>query len=188
MPVPNEAPMPDGPSLIPSASADGDAAEADAAELPELPELPDLVPLYRLQFSYVRAWSVHLGGVRGGAGASYSVAHGRCVGHINGEFGGENRPQHGEDGSTIPDFTGVIVTEDGATIAVETAAYRHTYLVDRRRMLVAVRHVTDDERYARLNAAQCIGIGEVDVKDSGRIDITLDVAEAVAPGSASEPD
>lgn len=142
-------------------------------------ELPELQPLYRLQLSYVRAWSVHLGGEHGKVGASFSVAHGRCEGHINGEFGGENRPHHDPDGTTVPDFTGVIATEDGATIQVETEAFRHTFLVDRRRMLVAVTHATDDERYRRLNDAACIGIGEVTVKPSGRIEITLDVAEAV---------
>lgn len=182
-PVPNEPPP--RSSLVGSIrhetlshAGDADDAQREVEATPD-GELPDLEPLYRLQLSYVRAWSVHLGGVHGGAGASYSVAHGTCHGHINGEFGGENRPQHGEDGSTIPDFSGVIVTEDGATITVETEAYRHTYLVDRRRMLVAVRHTTDDAHYARLNEANCIGIGEVTVGKTGRIDITLDVAEAV---------
>jgi hypothetical protein len=150
-------------------------------------QLPELRPLYRLQLSYVRAWSVHLGGDHGKAGASFSVAHGRCDGHITGEFGGENRPHHDADGTTVPDFTGVIATTDGATIQVETEAFRHTFLVDRRRMLVNVMHATDDARYLRLNDAACIGIGEVTVKPSGRIEITLDVAEAVLPnGPASD--
>lgn len=143
--------------------------------------LPELQPLYRLRFAYARAWSAHLGGTRDGAGTAYSVAHGRCEGHLNGEFAGENRPMHGTDGTTIPDFDGVIATEDGATIAIELAAYRHTYLVDRRRMLVAVAHTTEDARYARLNDVACIGVGEVTMKPTGRIEITLDVAEAVLP-------
>jgi hypothetical protein len=141
--------------------------------------LPELRPLYRLHFTYARAWSVHVGGSHGGAGASYSVAHGTCSGHVNGEFAGENRPRHDEDGSTIPDFSGVIATADGATIEVATAAFRHTFLVDRRRMLVSVVHTTDHERYRRLNEITCIGIGEVTVRPTGRVEITLDVAEPV---------
>ena len=82
----------------------------DRAMPADLGEQGRLTPLYRLHFSYARAWSVHLGGVHGGAGASYAVAYGSCSGHIEGEFAGENRPEHGEDGSTIPDFTGIIST------------------------------------------------------------------------------
>jgi hypothetical protein len=149
--------------------------------VPEGEVLPELRPLYRLHFSYTRAWSIHLGGAHGGAGSSYSVAIGRCSGHINGEFGGENRPQHGEDGTTIPDFTGIIATDDGATIHVVTEAFRHTFLVDRRRMLVSVVHATEDPRYRRLNDVACVGVGEVTMQPSGRIEITLDVAEAVTP-------
>lgn len=141
-------------------------------------EAGTLAPLYRLQFFYSRAWSVHLGGKHGGAGASYAVAYGSCHGHIEGEFVGENRPEHGEDGSTIPDFTGIISTTDGATIAFETQAFRHTYLVDRRRMLVSISHVTDDPRYARLNDLPCVGVGEVTVRSGGRVEVILDVAEA----------
>lgn len=152
----------------------------DRAMPADLREQGRLTPLYRLHFSYARAWSVHLGGVHGGAGASYAVAYGSCSGHIEGEFAGENRPEHGEAGSTIPDFTGIISTTDGATIAFETEAFRHTFLVDRRRLLVSVTHLTDDPRYSRLNGAPCVGVGEVSVRAGGRVEVTLDVAEAIA--------
>jgi hypothetical protein len=162
-------------------SGSGELAPLDASALglgaSDLGASGTLHPLYRLQFSYARAWSVHLGGVHGGAGASYAVAYGSCQGHLEGEFAGENRPEHGEDGSTIPDFTGIISTTDGAAIAFETEAFRHTYLVDRRRMLVSVMHITEDPRYERLNGLPCVGVGEVTVRPGGRIEVTLDVAE-----------
>ena len=134
-----------------------------------------LEPLYRLTFHYPEWWHVDAG-----AGDEHYlfVAEGRCEGGIAGRFRGANHPRRRGDGTYLPDFQGVIETDDGATIMVETRGFGRAYPEPRRQVVVATTHFTGDERYRRLNDVLCVGVGEVRPQDE-RTDIVIDVAEVV---------
>jgi hypothetical protein len=76
----------------------------------------------------------------------------------------------------------VIETDDGATILVELRGYGRAYPIGRRQIVGSVLHLSDDERYRRLNDVVCACAGEVRTPDDpGRADTDLmvDVAELI---------
>ncbi len=126
-----------------------------------------LEPLYRLTFRYDESHVVRLGKdvhqlLRG---------EGRCAGGVSGRFRGTNRATGSADRPFEPDYQGVIETDDGATILWHLTGYGWP---EQGRVVTTIKHLTDDERYRRLNDVVCAANGEV--KDR---EVTLEVAELV---------
>jgi hypothetical protein len=91
-----------------------------------------------------------------------------------GRFHGMNHPRlRPEDESYLPDFQGVIETDDGARIAFDYRGYGRPR-AEGREVVATALHSTGDERYARLNDAVCVLAAEA----RERV-IWLEVAEVV---------
>ncbi len=126
-----------------------------------------LEPLYRLTFRYEHSWTTRLGDdvhqlLRG---------KGRCEGAVSGRFSGQNRARRRAGGPFEPDYHGVIETDDGATILWHLTGFGWP---DEGRVVTTVKHLTDDERYRRLNDVLCAVNGVVQSRE-----VTLEVAELV---------
>jgi hypothetical protein len=138
-----------------------------------------LEPLYRVRFAYPEGWSVEL---EGGWEQHLYLAEGRCEGGISGRFRGANFPQRRTaDGPFCPDIRAVIETDDGATVMVESQGYGRAYPAGRRQIVATVLHLSDDDRYRRLNDVVCVCTGEVraPVDPDGEVSLVMDVAELV---------
>ena len=139
-----------------------------------------LEPLYRIHFSYPESWSVEL---EGGWQRHLFLADGHCEGAISGRFRGANFPfRRTSDGPFCPDFRAVIETDDGATIMIELHGYGRAYPPGRRQIVGSVLHLSDHERYRRLNDVVCACVGEVRApRDPGRVDpdLVIEVAELI---------
>ncbi len=136
-----------------------------------------LAPLYRVEFSYPEHYAVNgpdVGGV--------FVAEGRCEGVLTGRFRGLNHPRLRPDNVYLPDFQGVIETDDGATIAFDYRGYGRARDYGRE-IVGSAFHSTGDERYARLNDAVGVLTGEARERT-----ITLEIAELVfEPPAGADP-
>ncbi len=136
-----------------------------------------LEPLYRLTFHYPEAWFVELEGERGVESEHFLIAEGRCEGRVAGRFRGANHPRRRTDLTYLPDFQGLIETDDGAVLMVDlrgrAAPEGHG------RIVAFCTHVASDERYRWLNDGVCAVAGEVRGRREGRVEIVLDVATLV---------
>jgi len=137
-----------------------------------------LEPLYRVRFTYPEGWGIELPGPEGTQGHYFFIAEGRCEGRISGRFRGANHPHRRTDGTFVPDFQGVIETDDGATIAFDLRGFGRAYPEGRRQIVGSVTHLADDERYRRLNDVVCAAEGEVR-SDVDETELVIDVAELV---------
>ena len=139
-----------------------------------------LEPLYRVRFTYPEDWTVHL---EEGWERHLFIAEGRCEGSVTGRFRGANFPfRRGPTGPFTPNFRAAIETDDGATILWESQGYGRAYPPGRRQTVGSVLHLSDDERYRRLNDVVCVCVGEVRAaKDPAARspDLVLDVAELI---------
>jgi hypothetical protein len=130
-------------------------------------------PLYRIRFGYPEGWEISLGG---DWEQHFYIAEGRCDGEITGHFRGANYPFRRTDGTFRPDFRAVIETDDGATIMFEWHGYGRAYPAGRRQVVGAVFHLSDHERYKRLNDVVCVCTGEVRAAPG---ELVVDVAELI---------
>jgi hypothetical protein len=138
-----------------------------------------LEPLYRIRFTYPESW---VAGLEGGWEQHLYLAEGRCEGAINGRFRGANFPvRRTPAGPFRPDFRAAIETDDGSTILFELHGYGRAYPAGRRQIVGAVFHLSDAERYRRLNDAVCVCVGEVRASADPETgpDLVLDVAELI---------
>ena len=137
-----------------------------------------LEPLYRIRFTYPESWVV---GLEGGWEQHLYLAEGRCEGSISGRFRGANFPQRRTAaGPFRPDVRAVIEADDGATIMVELRGYGRAYPPGRRQVVASVLHLSDSDRYRRLNDAVCVCVGEVRAPvdpHRGSPELVVDVAE-----------
>lgn len=139
-----------------------------------------LEPLYRMTFHYPEAWFVELEGERGVESEHFFLAEGRCEGRVAGRVRGANHPRRRTDLTYVPDFQGVIETDDGADVMFDLHGFGRAYPEGRRQVVGAVTHLAADERYRRLNDVVCVLTGEVRPSDEpGGTRIVLDVAELV---------
>jgi hypothetical protein len=122
--------------------------------------------LYRVEFSYPERYAIS-----GPDVGSIFVAEGRCDGALTGRFRGLNHPRLRPDNVYLPNFQGVIETDDGAKIAFDYRGYGRPRDYGREVVGTAF-HSTGDERYARLNDAVAVIGGEA--RDG---EIRLEIAE-----------
>ena len=120
-----------------------------------------LKPLYTVRFRYPSDWAVELTGPAGKEEQHFFFAEGRCTGTIAGSFRGANHPRRRTDLTFVPDFQGVIETDDGALIMFDYQGYGRAYPKGRRQIVTAAWHTTSHHKYAWLNDAVCVGCGEV---------------------------
>jgi hypothetical protein len=132
-----------------------------------------LEPLYRVEFAYPEHYhvtavdSLHL-----------YLAEGRCKGLLSGRFRGANHPRHRPDDVFLPDFQGVIETDDGAVVWFDYRGFGRPRGDGLREIVGTASHQCEREPYSRLNAAACVLVGETRRVDE-RIAIVLEVAELV---------
>jgi hypothetical protein len=141
-----------------------------------------LDPLYRVRFVYPEGYEVVVGEGDGEV-QSFFIAEGRCEGRISGRFRGANHPRRRADGTYQPDFQGVILTDDGATIVFDMRGYGRAHPPGRRTIVVSCTHVSDDPRYLWLNDALAVGTGEVRAREGGA-ELVIDMADLVWDGVA----
>ena len=127
-----------------------------------------LEPLYRISFAYPEHYFS-----RGPDTLGLFLAEGRVEGAVNGRFRGLNHARLRSDDTYVPDFHGVIETDDGALLAFHLTGLARKVGYGRE-VTGTIVHSTGSARYARLNDAVCVLAGE-----ARRNDIRLEVAELV---------
>ncbi len=138
-----------------------------------------LEPLYRATFSPTERWSVERAGEHGVEGQGFLIVDGRAEGRVGGRLRAANYPRRRVDGTFTPDFRGVVETDDGATVLFTWHGYGLATDDGPGRLLGSMTHVTDDARYDWLNRSVCVLAGEVHTRDSGGLDVVIEVSELV---------
>jgi hypothetical protein len=138
-----------------------------------------LEPLYRVRFTYPDQWGAFLAGPYSNEGKLFSLAEGRCEGRISGRFRGANHPYRRSDGTFLPDFQGVIETDDGAEVLFDYQGYGRAYPVGRRQIVTSATHLSEDERYRWLNDSLSVGVGEVRSQENGTTELIVEWSELV---------
>jgi uncharacterized protein DUF3237 len=139
-----------------------------------------LEALYRVEFTYPEAWAVELEGPAGTEGQHFFIAEGQCEGRISGRLRGANHPRRRTDQTFVPDFQGVIETDDGASLFFDYRGYGRAYPEGRRQIVGSATHLAEEERYRWLNDVVCVCSGEVRTRaDKSGVDLVLEVAELV---------
>jgi hypothetical protein len=138
-----------------------------------------LEPLYRVRFSYSRGWGADLAGPDSAEGAYLFLAEGHCEGRIAGRFVGANHPYRRSDSTFLPDFQGVIETDDGAEVLFDYQGYGRAYPVGRRQIVTSATHLSEDERYRWLNDSLSVGVGEVRSQENGTTELIVEWSELV---------
>lgn len=139
-----------------------------------------LEPLYVARFRYPESWAVGLGGPAGGGeGQHFFFAEGRCDGRVAGRLRGANHPRRRSDGTFLPDFQGVIATDDGAVVYFDYRGYGRAYPPGRRQIVGTATHLCEDERYRWLNDGVAVGAGEVRSLPDGSMELVMEWAELV---------
>jgi hypothetical protein len=138
-----------------------------------------LEPLYRVRFTYSDGWTIDLAEPDSAESQHFFLAEGRCEGRISGRFRGANHPHRRSDGTFLPDFQGIIETDDGAQVLFDYRGYGRAYPVGRRQVVVSGTHLSEDERYTWLNDTLSVGVGEARAQEDGPTQLVIEWAELV---------
>lgn len=139
-----------------------------------------LEPLYRATFTTPESWSVDLAGEAGTEGQLFLIAEGRAAGRLSARLRAANYPRRRVDGTLLPDFRGVLETDDGATVLFSWHGYAAVADGGARRLVGSVTHVSDDARYRRLNNVVCTLAGEIRPRADGvGFEVVLEVSELI---------
>jgi hypothetical protein len=138
-----------------------------------------LEPLYRATFTTPESWSVELVGPAGTEAQSFLIAEGRCEGRVTGRLRGANFPRRRTDGALTPDFRGVLETDDGATVLFAWHGLLRSGETGMRELLGSITHLSDDERYRRLNDVVCALTREVRPREDGGANVVFEVSELI---------
>src|SRR5215204_1561549 len=144
-----------------------------------------LEPLYTVTFTTLEAWSVEVTSDAGIEGRSFLLAEGRSTGRLSARYRAANFPRKRVDAALVPEFRGVLETDDGAVILFEWQGLAVLSGSGMRQLLGSLVHTTDDPRYRWLNDRLCAVEGEVRPRTDGtRFDVVLEVSEMVWEGVA----
>jgi hypothetical protein len=139
--------------------------------------------LYTVTFTTPEAWSVEGSADAGIEGRSFLLAEGRSTGRLSARFRAANFPRKRTDAVLVPEFRGVLETDDGATILFEWQGLAVLTDSGMRRLLGSLVHTTDDPRYRWLNDRVCAVEGEVHPRTDGYgFDVVFEVSEMVWEG------
>jgi Protein of unknown function (DUF3237) len=123
---------------------------------------------------------VELNGARGREAQSFLIAEGRSQGRLSARYRGANYSRTRTDGTLLPDFRGVLETDDGATVRFAWHGYAVPRPGAKLELVGSMTHTSADERYCWLNDVSCAVAGEVRPHaDGGGFEVVLDVAELV---------
>src|SRR5215203_1355625 len=75
--------------------------------------------LYTVTFTTPEAWSVEVAADSGIEGRSFLLAEGRSTGLLSARYRAANFPRKRADGALVPEFRGVLETDDGGAILFE---------------------------------------------------------------------
>lgn len=141
--------------------------------------------IYSVTFSTPEAWSVEVEAEAGVEGRSFLLAEGRSTGRLSARFRAANFPRRRVDATLVPEFRGVLETDDGAAVLFEWQGLAVLTGTGMRRLLGSLVHTTDDLRYRWLNDRVCAVEGEVRPRADGPgFDVVFDVSEMVWEGVA----
>lgn len=146
-----------------------------------------LESLYRVRFHYPESWAVELRSATGIEAQHFFLAEGRCEGRLAGHLRGANHPRRRIDGAFLPDFQGIITTDEGAVIYFDYRGYGRAYPAGRRQIVATGTHLSDHERYRWLNDAVAVGTGEVRSMPDGSMYLVMEWAELVWEAPAEAP-
>jgi hypothetical protein len=141
--------------------------------------------LYTVTFTTPEAWSVEGSANAGIEGRSFLLAEGRSTGRLSARYRAANFPRKRADGTLVPEFRGVLETDDGAVILFEWQGLAVLTDSGMRRLLGSLVHMTDDPRYRWLNDSVCAIEGEVHPRTDGSgFEVVYEVSEMVWEGVA----
>jgi hypothetical protein len=144
-----------------------------------------LEPLYTVTFTTSAAWSVGVSADAGIEGRSFLLAEGRSTGRLSARKSAANFPRKRVDAALVPEFRGVLGTDDGAVILFEWQGLALLTNSGMRRLLGSLVHTTDDPRYRWLNDRACAVEGGVRPRTDGSgFDVVIEVSEMVWEGLA----
>lgn len=135
--------------------------------------------LYRVRFYYTDNWYINHGAPHSVEGQTFGLIEGTCEGGIRGRLRGANHGHWRSDDTFLPDFQGVIETEDGAIVYADYRGYSRAAEPGVRQTITAGVHLSDDERYRWLNNVLCVGVGMVHTPEGERSELTVDWYEIV---------
>jgi hypothetical protein len=139
-----------------------------------------LEPFYRVTFTTPEAWNVTREGGSGAEGQSFLIAEGCTEGRLSARYRAANYPRRRVDGALEPEFRGAMETDDGVTVLFHWEWLASLTDPGMRKLLGTIQHVSDDERYRRLNDRVCAVEGEVRQRSDGSgFDVVLEVSEMV---------
>jgi hypothetical protein len=142
-----------------------------------------LDPLYTVTFTTPEAWSVETDTDAGIEGRSFLLAEGRSTGRLSARYRAANFPRKRADGALVPEFRGVLETDDGGTILFEWQGLAVLGESHTRRLLGSLVHTTDNARYRWLNDRVCAVEGEVRHRaDGSGAEVVFEVSEMVWEG------
>jgi hypothetical protein len=102
-----------------------------------------LDPLYTVTFTTPEAWSVEVASDAGIEGRSFLLAEGRSAGRLSARYRAANFPRKRSDGALVPEFRGVLETDDGAVILFEWQGLAVLGGSGMRQLLGSLVHTTD---------------------------------------------
>ncbi len=144
-----------------------------------------LEPLYIVTFTTPEAWSVEVDADSGNEGRGFLLAEGRSTGRLSARYRAANFPRKRADGALVPEFRGVLETDDGAAILFEWHGLAVLADSGMRWLLGSLVHTTDDSRYRWMNDLVCTVEGEVRPRSDGfGSEVVFEVSEMVWEGVA----
>jgi hypothetical protein len=144
-----------------------------------------LEPLYTVTFMTPEAWSVEVAADASIEGRGFLLAEGRSTGRLSARYRAANFPRKRADGALVPEFRGVLDTDDGAAILFEWQGLAVLTDSGMRRLLGSLVHTTGDPRYRWLNDRVCAVEGEVRPRTDGSgFEVVFEVSEMVWEGLA----
>ena len=142
-----------------------------------------LEPLYKVTFTTPEAWSVEIAADAGIEGRGFLLAEGRSSGHLSARYRAANFPRKRADGALVPEFRGVLETDDGGVILFEWQGLAVLTDSGMRQLLGTLAHTTDVPRYRWLNDRVCAVEGEVRPRTDGSgFEVVFEVSVMVWEG------
>jgi hypothetical protein len=142
-----------------------------------------LEPLYTATFTTPESWRVEVAAEAGIEGRGFLLAEGRTTGRISARYRAANFPRRRADGALVPEFRGVLETDDGGAILFEWQGLGVLTDSGMRKLLGSLVHTTDDTRFRWLNDLVCAVEGEVRPRTDGPgFEVVLEVSEMVWEG------
>ena len=142
-----------------------------------------LEPLYKVTFTTPEAWSVEAAADAGIEGRGFLLAEGRSTGRLSARYRAANFPRKRADGALVPEFRGVLETDDGGVILFEWQGLAVLTDSSMRQLLGSLAHTTDVPRYRWLNDRVCAVEGEVRPRTDGSgFEVVFEVSVMVWEG------